>query len=82
VSDLLCRHLPSVCGSIPFGDESFWSVDNERLLSWLSGGVEKLLPFFERGNGQKRPLSVELGRGTVRYFIRPDLGQQLKDHLR
>jgi hypothetical protein len=82
LANLLCKHLPLVCKSIPFDDESIWALDRMKLMNWLTGRIRKLLPLFEGDDRLSAVLTVEMAWEAMKHFVRPELAESLKEHVR
>lgn len=82
IEDLIFPYFDEVCSSIPFDDkQNCYALDETKMINWLVGRVQKILPTLREKNPIEDKFLVEIGWGVVRHYLPNDISEMLKKAL-
>ena len=82
IEDLIFPYFDTVCSTIPYDDKQLcYALDTTKMLNWLVGRVEKLLPILREKNTLDDRLLVEIGWGVVKHYLPNNIAELLKEKI-
>ena len=82
IEDMIFPYFDLVCSTIPYDDQELcYALDTNKMLDWLIGRVEKILPILREKNKLEDYLLVEIGWGVVKHYLPNNIAEMLKEKI-
>lgn len=81
IEELVFPYFGQICTELPFDDTFAYAVDQKKMLKWLVGRCEKLLPILKKKNQMPDNQLIEICWSVVRHYLPQDLQVMLKEEL-
>ena len=82
IQDLIFPYFDLVCSTIPFdNNELCYALNPTKMINWLVGRVEKILPILKQNNDLEDIYLVEIGWGVVRHYLPNNIAEMLKEAI-
>ncbi|EAX89600.1 hypothetical protein TVAG_361430 [Trichomonas vaginalis G3] len=81
IEDLVFPYFGQICTELPFDDTFAYALDQKKMLKWLVGRCEKIMPILRKKNSLPDNQLIEIAWGVVRHYLPQDITQLLKEEL-